>query len=74
MRIDLSVINAKTVWIVALIAIVSGHVLSVVLAHIEALRLFPNSRRAFWSQVPMLVLMVAFTGCSLWILAQPVVQ
>ena len=74
LRIDISIIGAKTVWFVAICAIVAGHVISVILAHIEALRLFPTAGRAFLSQLPMLALMVAFTGCSLWILAQPVVQ
>ena len=40
-------------------------------SHVVALRMFPA--RAIQSQVPMLVLMVAYTTLSLWILAQPVV-
>ena len=72
--IDLSVISMKTVWYIAVVAIVIGHVVSVTLAHIEALRLFPTRRAALLSQLPMLVLMVAFTSTSLWILSQPIVQ
>jgi len=72
--IDLSVISMKTVWYIAVVSIVSGHVVSVTLAHIEALRLFPTRRAALLSQLPMLALMVAFTCTSLWILSQPIVQ
>ena len=73
-RIDLGVIDAKTVWYVAVVAIVTGHVIAVVLAHVEALRLFPTRRAALFSQLPMLALMLAFTMTSLWILSQPIVQ
>lgn len=72
--IDVGVIGAKAIWHVAIAAIVTGHVLSVALAHTEALRLFPTRRRALLSQIPMLLLMIAFTMCSLWILSQPIVQ
>ena len=72
--IDISVISMKSVWYIALVSIVFGHVVSVTLAHIEALRLFPTRRAAMLSQLPMLVLMVVFTSTSLWILSQPIVQ
>jgi len=72
--IDIGVIGARTVWYVAVVAIVTGHVISVTLAHLEALRLFATPRRALFSQLPMLALMIAFTVCSLWILSQPIVQ
>jgi len=39
-----------------------------------ALRTFPDHRTALRSQYPMLVLMVAYTVASLWILAQPIVE
>ncbi|MDP9198983.1 MAG: hypothetical protein M3O07_07195 [Pseudomonadota bacterium] len=72
--IDLGVISMKSVWYIAVVSIVIGHVISVTLAHIEALRLFPTRRAATLSQLPMLVLMLAFTSTSLWILSQPIVQ
>ena len=49
-----------------------GHVVSVYLAHARALELFPRSRQALWSQLPMLLLMVAFTTAGLWILSLPI--
>lgn len=74
LRIDLSVINAEDVWWIALIAIVMGHVISVFVAHGEAIRLFPERALAIRSQIPMMIFMVLLTLCSLWILAQPIVN
>ncbi|MEQ1439544.1 hypothetical protein AAG565_09275 [Fontimonas sp. SYSU GA230001] len=63
-----------TVWHTQVGLILFGHVVSVWIAHLEALRLFPGRGRALLSQLPMLVLMVAFTTAGLWILAQPIQQ
>ncbi|NGY06264.1 hypothetical protein [Solimonas terrae] len=60
------------VWHVQVALIVAGHILSVYLAHVEALRTFADARRATLSQLPMLVLMVMFTVAGLWILSQPI--
>ena len=56
-----------------MVLIVAGHAIAVFVAHLEAWRLFGNRRDALASQVPLLVLMVAYTMLSLWILAQPIV-
>ena len=72
-RIDLGVINAEGVWWIAAVALVTGHALSVFVAHAEALRLFPDHGQAIRSQLPMMVFMVGLTSLSLWILAQPIV-
>ena len=72
-RIDLGVINAGNVWWIAAAALVTGHALSVFVAHGEAQRLFPERRQAIRSQLPMMVFMVGLTSLSLWILAQPIV-
>ena len=63
---DMGLIWNSQVWL-----ILTGHVASVYLAHAEALRSFPSQRQASLSQLPMLLLMVIFTGVGLWILAQP---
>jgi len=73
-RIDIGIVGARFTWYTAVIAIVAGHVISVYLAHIVAVRTFKDRRRAVRSQYPMLVLMVGYTTLSLWILAQPVVD
>jgi hypothetical protein len=70
---DIGIINAATVWYVAVVAIVIGHVIAVWLAHETALALYKNARHALLSQVPMLILMVLYTMTSLWILSQPIV-
>jgi hypothetical protein len=72
-RIDLGVVNAEGVWWIAAAALVTGHALSVFVAHAEAMQLFPDHRLAIRSQLPMMVFMVGLTSLSLWILAQPIV-
>ncbi|HUF88043.1 MAG TPA: hypothetical protein VMM59_11735 [Thermohalobaculum sp.] len=72
-RIDLGVIDARAVWWIAAAALVTGHALSVFVAHAEALSLYGDGRRAVRSQLPMMVCMVGLTGLSLWILSQPIV-
>ncbi len=64
--LDMGIIWDSQVWLILI-----GHVASVYLAHREALRSFNNPRRAALSQLPMLLLMLLFTGAGLWILAQP---
>jgi hypothetical protein len=65
-------VPARIVWHAQVGSIVLGHLVSVYLAHAQALRIFPGSRKALWSQLPMLVLMVAFTTAGLWILSLPI--
>ncbi|HEX2255959.1 MAG TPA: hypothetical protein VHG92_04505, partial [Afifellaceae bacterium] len=72
--IDFSIIGSRFVWYASVVLIVAGHVVAVVLAHIQARRLFAEPRRVVWSQIPMLALMVGYTIVSLWILAQPITQ
>ena len=73
-RVDIGILGVRFVWYSAAFAIVSGHVVAVVLAHVLALRDCGTRRAALWSQVPSLVLMVGYTMLSLWTLAQPIVE
>ena len=73
-RIDIGIVNAKLIWYVAVISIVTGHVLAVYIAHVMALRVFPDRHAANRSQYPMLVLMIAYTMISLTILSQPIIE
>ena len=66
------IVPADWVWHTQVALILVGHVVSVYLAHAKALELFPRTGRAVWSQLPMLVLMVAFTTAGLWILSLPI--
>ncbi|MCH7834588.1 MAG: hypothetical protein IH911_05870 [Proteobacteria bacterium] len=72
--VNIGVVGAKFVWITSVIAIVTGHIVAVWLAHVVALRRLRDSGAALRSQIPMLFLMVSYTMLSLWILAQPVVE
>lgn len=60
------------VWHTQVGLILFGHIVSVYLSHVEALRSFATPRQATLSQLPMLGLMMLFTGFGLWILAQPI--
>lgn len=73
-RPDIGIVGARFVWYTSSIAIVIGHVVAASLAHVIALRRFDDPRVAIRSQIPMLVLMVAYTMLSLWIIAQPIVE
>jgi hypothetical protein len=66
------VLLANGVWHTQIALILFGHIVSVYLAHAEALRLFQRSGQALRSQLPMLILMVAFTTVGLWILSLPI--
>jgi len=52
-------------------AVVTGHVLSVILAHGVATRLFGNRKQAAISQIPLALFMLAYTFLGLWLLAAP---
>jgi hypothetical protein len=73
-EINAGVIGADTVWQVQIALIVVGHVVAIYLAHMVALRLVMDPKRAMRSQYPMLVLMIFYTCFSLWILSQPIVE
>ncbi|HUP91084.1 MAG TPA: hypothetical protein VM074_02470 [Solimonas sp.] len=66
------VLDAGTVWHTQVALILLGHIVSVYLAHLVALRVFVSPRRALVSQLPLLVLMVAYTTIGLWILSLPI--
>lgn len=71
--VDLGIVSPAIYWYAAVALIVIGHVLAVIVAHVEATRRFASHRAALLSQLPMLALMVAYTSLSLWIMAQPIV-
>ena len=71
---NISIINAKFAWIFSVIALVGGHIFSVFIAHLISIRKLSNHKLAVKTQYPMLFLMVFYTGISLWIIAQPIVD
>jgi hypothetical protein len=72
-RIDIGVVDARLIWYLAVGAIVTGHVIALWVGHVTAFAAFGDAGTARRSQFPMLVLMVAYTMLSLWIIAQPIV-
>jgi hypothetical protein len=60
------------VWHTQVALIVAGHLTSVYLAHLVALKRFGTRRLAVFGQLPMLFLMVAYTAAGLWILSLPI--
>jgi hypothetical protein len=73
-RPDIGLVDARVAWYVAVVAIVAGHIVAVYVAHVIALREFPDYGAVVRSQLVMLVLMVGYTTASLWIIAQPIVE
>ena len=71
LTIDPFMIDAQAIWHTQVGLILFGHIVSVYLAHVEALRCFGKARTAALSQVPILVLMVLLTTLGLWILSLP---
>jgi hypothetical protein len=67
--VNYALLSAGTIWAVQVIALVSGHVGGLVLAHDRALTTFDDHRRAMRSQRFMLVVMVGFTSLGLWLLS-----
>jgi hypothetical protein len=71
-EIDIGIVDMRSVWVTAVLAIVGGHAIGVALADASARRAY--GARATLSQLPMAVLMVGYTMLSLWILSQPIVN
>lgn len=65
------IIDVNVIWHTQVALILIGHIVSVYLAHTDALRVFSSGRRAMVSQLPMLFLMVILTTAGLWILSLP---
>ncbi len=67
----LGLVSLPTLWLFQVFFVMIGHVYSLWAARRAAGGLFPNSRMAFRSQLPMLVAMILFSIMSLWLLKQP---
>ena len=62
---------AWALWNAQAAVIIAGHVLAVVIAHTLAARLHSSGRDAALSQLPLTVLMIAYTVLGLWLLSTP---
>ena len=63
--------SVAVLWTVQSALIVLGHVLAVLVAHAIALERFGTGRAAFLSQLPLALLMIAYTAFGLWLLSAP---
>ena len=63
--------SVKTIWLTQATAVVLGHVVSLLLSHRIALKLWPSPRAAVLSQLPLAFFMVLYTLLGLWLLAAP---
>ena len=68
-QINSHLLSNSAIWYVQVIALVSGHVAGLVLAHDRALSVFPRAHEAVRSQYWMLTVMVGFTCLGLWLLS-----
>ncbi|MGR3455425.1 hypothetical protein [Pseudooceanicola sp.] len=63
--------TVQVIWLTQAGAVVYGHVVAILMAHVVALDLFGTGRRAMLSQVPLAIFMVLYTLFGLWLLASP---
>lgn len=63
--------SAWVIWNLQAAAIVAGHVFGVAIAHVQALRLTGEERRAAVAELPLAALMVGYTVLGLWLLSTP---
>jgi hypothetical protein len=68
-RIHYSFLGSTAIWYVQVIALVTGHVGGLTLAHDRALATYRSPDEAVRSQYWMLVVMVGFTSLGLWLLS-----
>ncbi|MBX2880179.1 MAG: hypothetical protein KTR32_09625 [Granulosicoccus sp.] len=63
--------TARRIWIFQALVVVSGHIISVVIARMTAMRLYRSTRRIILSQLPVAGFLMAYTYLGLWLLALP---
>ncbi|RXV62692.1 hypothetical protein C6W92_10975 [Roseovarius sp. A46] len=61
----------RAIWLVQAGAVVVGHVIALMLAHVIALRAGQSAWRATLGQAPLALFMVGYTIFGLWLLATP---
>ena len=71
---DPLLVGARFEWYVAVGAVVTGHVISIWLAHRLLLRPAPGPRGAALAALPLTTLMIGYTALSLWVIADPLVR
>ncbi|HYM56042.1 MAG TPA: fenitrothion hydrolase, partial [Solirubrobacteraceae bacterium] len=68
-HVNYNFIGSTGIWYVEVLALVTGHVSGLALAHDRALATYRSPQEAVRSQYWMLVVMVGFTSLGLWLLS-----
>lgn len=68
-HVNYGFIGSTGIWYAQVLALVTGHVAGLALAHDRALTIFRSPRTATQSQYWMLVVMIGFTCLGLWLLS-----
>jgi hypothetical protein len=68
-HVDYNFIGSTGIWYIQVLALITGHVSGLALAHDRALATFRTTQDAVRSQYWMLVVMVGFTSLGLWLLS-----
>jgi hypothetical protein len=68
-HVNYAFLGSTAIWYVQVVALVSGHVGGLTLAHDRALAAYRSPQEAVRSQYWMLVVMVGFTSLGLWLLS-----
>lgn len=63
--------SVEIIWLAQAGAVVLGHILSVLLTHALAMRIFKDREQALLGQLPLATFMVCYTALGLWLLAAP---
>jgi hypothetical protein len=71
---DISLVDARLTWYVAVVSIVAGHVMSIWLSHRIALRLNHSPLQTALLTAPLTALMLGYTATSLIVIAEPMVS
>jgi hypothetical protein len=66
-----ALISASAIWYIQVSSIVIGHIVAAYVAHRIALKEFPTRTQVLLGQIPMVALMVLYTGFGLWISSLP---
>ncbi len=71
-RVDYSaLLSLETIWVLQTALILIGHIGGILLSERIARRLFRERDDVRWVQIPMLIVMIAFSFYSLWLVHQP---
>jgi hypothetical protein len=68
-HVNYAFLGSTAIWYIQVLALVSGHVSGLALAHDRALATYRSVQEAVRSQYWMLVVMVGFTSLGLWLLS-----